>query len=82
MKYMSKDGKTFDTERECREHEKILEQSVKDEKLQKDKDWEEVVKKKKAYEAARIEYIKALSRFNEKYRHSEEVKEFLEWLFS
>ena len=63
MKYISDDGKIFETEEECCEHE----QSVQEELTEKQKDWAEVEKKHKAYEEARDEFSTAMRAFERKY---------------
>ena len=80
MKYMSKDGKTFDTERECRAYEERLKVDISE----KRKAWEDVMKKKDEFIKAGDAFKKAQDEYMKKYHPEADdaIEDFVNWLLN
>lgn len=82
MKYVAFDGKVFDDEVECSQHETDLKESWKD----RDLDWEKLKEKQRAYENARKDFEEEIASFNKKYLVGSEtdigLRKIFEWFIS
>ena len=80
MKFVAQDGKMFTDQKECEKYEAEL----KSRYSEQDKDYKDLMDKRKAVESAQREYYEALDRYNTKYRDKpcQTFSDLLNWMFS
>lgn len=77
MKYVAKDGKEFSNALECMKYENSLDSDKFEER---DKDFKELMDKKKAVESAEREYEEAKEAYNNKYGKQSPALSFFDYL--
>ena len=73
MRYVADDGRTFDTERECR----VYEENKKEKDTERDRDYKLLKDAEMAYESAKKDYMEAMASYNAKYGRPSKTPELL-----
>lgn len=80
MKFVAQDGKIFADQKECEQYEKEIQERY----TEQDREYKDLMDKRKAVESAQREYYEALDRYNTKYKDKpcQTFSDLLNWMFS